>query len=163
AGRVRPARDGDADADSRASRRFREWVGVRLGRGASRHRAGAPVRGREPGRAGPGRGPTRSEATLARARSGGGLSAGARAAGGAPRGWARPPPTASGRLGPARRAPALDRTPTKPDVKAQRGKLVFAGKGWGPFSLGGGSRDATRSALPATTLVPALEEERPRF
>ena len=48
-------------------------------------------------------------------------------------------------------------------VNAELASLVYARQGREPFTLQAGSGDAKASALPIATLVPALDEERPRF
>ncbi len=48
-------------------------------------------------------------------------------------------------------------------VHAALASLVFAAQGQAPFALLAGAADAPPGALPATTLVPALDDERPRF
>jgi len=67
------------------------------------------------------------------------------------------------RLVPDERAAALDAAQTRLIVQAQLGTLVFANQGQAPYRLLVGSATAPAGALPATTLVPALDEERPRF
>ncbi len=67
------------------------------------------------------------------------------------------------RIVPDRRGAALDPASTTLEVKAQLASLVFAMQGTGPFRLEVGSGTAAASALPATTLVPGLDGERPRF
>ena len=48
-------------------------------------------------------------------------------------------------------------------VHAPLASLVFASQGQPPYRLLAGSRDAAAGALPVSTLVPALDDERPRF
>ena len=52
---------------------------------------------------------------------------------------------------------------TRLTVQAQLQQLVFAAQGAAPFVLRAGSANAAPSALPPATLVPALDDERPRF
>jgi hypothetical protein len=67
------------------------------------------------------------------------------------------------RLLPDERAAALEPGPARLVVKAQLASLVFAAQGQPPFRLLAGSPDAAPGALPAATLVPALDDERARF
>ena len=67
------------------------------------------------------------------------------------------------RVLPDERAAPLDAGATRLVVQAQLASLVFATQGQAPFMLLAGSPDAKPSALPPTTLVPALDDERPRF
>ena len=67
------------------------------------------------------------------------------------------------RLIPDERAAALDATQTRLIVQAPLATLVFATQGQSPYRLLSGSATAPAGALPATTLVPALDEEHPRF
>lgn len=67
------------------------------------------------------------------------------------------------RIVPDERAAALDAQQTRLVVHARLASLVFAASGEAPFRLLAGSLDAAAGALPATTLVPLLEEERSRF
>ena len=67
------------------------------------------------------------------------------------------------RVIPDERAAALDPSQTRLVVHARLASLVFASSGQAPFRLLAGSPDATAGALPATTLVPQLDEERKRF
>lgn len=67
------------------------------------------------------------------------------------------------RVLPDERAAPLDAGATRLVVQAQLASLVFATQGQAPFTLLAGSPDAKPSALPPTTLVPALDDERPRF
>ncbi len=48
-------------------------------------------------------------------------------------------------------------------VHAPLASLIFASQGQPPYRLLAGSRDAAAGALPASTLVPSLDDERPRF
>jgi hypothetical protein len=48
-------------------------------------------------------------------------------------------------------------------VRAQLGSLVFAAQGQAPYALLAGSPTADPGSLPVGTLVPSLDEERPRF
>ena len=61
------------------------------------------------------------------------------------------------------RAAPLDPAATKLVVQASLARLVFANQGQPPFSLLAGSAEAAPGALPVSTLIPALEQERPRF
>jgi hypothetical protein len=61
------------------------------------------------------------------------------------------------------RAAPLDRAQTRARVQAQLARLVFPAPGQAPYRLQVGSADASASALPIATLVPALEDERSRF
>ena len=67
------------------------------------------------------------------------------------------------RVLPDERSAPLDASQTRAIVQARLASLVFAAQGQPPFMLLAGAADAKPSALPAATLVPALEEERPRF
>lgn len=67
------------------------------------------------------------------------------------------------RVVPDERAAALDPAHTRLAVQAQLASLVFAAQGDPPYRLLAGAAKAPASALPIGTLVPALEEERPRF
>ena len=67
------------------------------------------------------------------------------------------------RLLPDARAAALDASLTKLVVQAQLARLVFAAQGQPPYALWAGATKASASALPVATLVPALDDERPRF
>ncbi len=67
------------------------------------------------------------------------------------------------RVLPDARAAALDAGPTRLVVQAQLASLVFATQGVPPYALWAGADKAAVSALPVATLVPALDEERPRF
>ena len=48
-------------------------------------------------------------------------------------------------------------------MQARLAGLVFASQGVAPYTLLAGASDAPTSALPANTLVPPLEDGRPRF
>lgn len=48
-------------------------------------------------------------------------------------------------------------------VRAQLSSLIFAAQGQAPYRLLAGSADAKPGALPISTLVPAIDEERPRL
>ena len=61
------------------------------------------------------------------------------------------------------RAAPLDAKQTRLVVHARLASLIFAASGDAPFRLLAGSPDASTGALPATTLVPQLDDERPRF
>ena len=67
------------------------------------------------------------------------------------------------RLMPDERAARVAPAEVKLVVHAQLARLVFATQGQTPYRLLAGSRDAAAGALPAGTLVPALESERARF
>jgi hypothetical protein len=67
------------------------------------------------------------------------------------------------RIVPDERAAALDAGQTRLVVRARLASLVFASSGEAPFRLLAGSADAAAGALPLTTLVPLLEDERRRF
>jgi hypothetical protein len=67
------------------------------------------------------------------------------------------------RVVPDRRAAALDGAAVRLLVQAPLGSLVFASQGQPPYRLLAGQADALTGALPVATLVPALEDERPRF
>jgi hypothetical protein len=79
----------------------------------------------------------------------------------------RPPPLALQasvrfvRLVPDARSGALPATPLA--VKAQLISVVFAAQGQAPYRMLAGSTAAAPGALPLATLVPALEDERPRL
>jgi hypothetical protein len=64
---------------------------------------------------------------------------------------------------PDERAAPLDAGATRLVVQAALASLVFATQGQAPFALLAGAADAPPGALPASTLVPALDDERPRF
>jgi len=65
------------------------------------------------------------------------------------------------RLVPDPRSGALPAVPLT--VQAQLSSIVFAAQGQPPYRLLAGSAEAAPGALPIGTLVPALEEERPRL
>jgi len=67
------------------------------------------------------------------------------------------------RVVPDPRAAALDAAQTQLVVQAQLATLVFAAQGQPPYRLLAGSQQASASALAVGTLVPALDDERPRF
>lgn len=67
------------------------------------------------------------------------------------------------RLVPDERAAAPPADQTKLVVQAQLARLVFATQGRAPYALQAGAAQAKAGALPVSTLVPALEDERPRF
>jgi hypothetical protein len=61
------------------------------------------------------------------------------------------------------RSTAPDPALTRAVVHAALPRLVMAAQGSPPYTLLTGSADATPGALPPATLVPTLDEERPRF
>ncbi|HEX2539615.1 MAG TPA: DUF3999 family protein [Caldimonas sp.] len=67
------------------------------------------------------------------------------------------------RVIPDERAATIEVGQVRLMVHAQLASLVFASQGQPPYALLAGSRDAPAGALPATTLVPRLDEERARF
>jgi hypothetical protein len=67
------------------------------------------------------------------------------------------------RVVPDERAAPLAAEGTHLAVQAQLARLVFALQGQAPFALLAGSVDATAGGLPVATLVPNLDDERPRF
>jgi hypothetical protein len=67
------------------------------------------------------------------------------------------------RIVPDARAAALQPEQAQLVVRAQLASVVFATQGQAPFALQAGANNATMSALPVATLVPALDEERKRF
>jgi hypothetical protein len=67
------------------------------------------------------------------------------------------------RVWPDERSPALDATATQLVLRAHLAHLLFAAQGQPPYRLLAGATTATPGALPVATLVPQLEEERPRF
>ncbi|HEY9068383.1 MAG TPA: DUF3999 family protein [Burkholderiaceae bacterium] len=67
------------------------------------------------------------------------------------------------RVTPDERAAALDAGQTQLRVHAPLAHLVFASQGQEPYRLQVGAADATSSALPIGTLVPALADERSRL
>jgi hypothetical protein len=67
------------------------------------------------------------------------------------------------RVLPDPRAAMLDPAQTQLVVQAPLASVVFASQGPAPYSLLAGAEKATPTALPVATLVPALDDERPRF
>ncbi len=67
------------------------------------------------------------------------------------------------RIWPDERSPALDPASTQLVLRAHLATLLFAAQGQAPYRLLAGAADAPPGALPAATLVPQLQEERPRF
>ena len=67
------------------------------------------------------------------------------------------------RVLPDERAAAIEVGQVRLVVHAQLASIVFASQGKPPYALLAGSRDAPAGALPASTLVPRLDEERARF
>ena len=67
------------------------------------------------------------------------------------------------RVVPDERAAPLDAATTRLAVQAPLARLVFAAQGPPPYRLLAGAKDAPAGALPATTLVPKLDDERARF
>ncbi len=67
------------------------------------------------------------------------------------------------RLWPDERAPALDPASTPLVLQLHLARLLFAAQGTPPYRLLAGAADAAPGALPVATLVPQLDEERPRF
>ena len=67
------------------------------------------------------------------------------------------------RVVPDERSAALDPAQTHLAVQAQLTRLVFASQGEAPFTLWAGAAQPGPGALPLATLVPQLDEERPRF
>ena len=67
------------------------------------------------------------------------------------------------RLVPDERSGTVDAKGTRLVVHARLPALIFATSGQAPFRLLAGSADASEGALPATTLVPRLDDERARF
>lgn len=67
------------------------------------------------------------------------------------------------RVLPDERAGSLDAASTQLIAQVRPSTLVFASQGQPPYRLLGGAADAVSGALPASTLVPQLEEERPRL
>jgi hypothetical protein len=67
------------------------------------------------------------------------------------------------RVLPDTRAPVLDAAQTRLVVQAALASLVFTSQGSAPYALWAGAEAAAPSALPLATLVPALDDERPRF
>jgi hypothetical protein len=67
------------------------------------------------------------------------------------------------RIVPDARAATPDPAQVKLVARVALSSLVFAAQGRPPYALLAGSAHATTGALPLATLVPALDEERPRF
>ncbi len=67
------------------------------------------------------------------------------------------------RVIPDERAAPLDAAQTRLLVQAQLASVVFAAQGRAPYTLLAGAAKAPAGALPVGTLVPALDDERPRF
>ena len=67
------------------------------------------------------------------------------------------------RVLPDERAAAIEVGQVRLVVHAQLASIVFASQGKPPYALLAGSRDAPAGALPPSTLVPRLDEERSRF
>ncbi len=67
------------------------------------------------------------------------------------------------RVLPDARAAVLQPEQVQLVVQAQLASVVFATQGQAPFALQAGASNATVSALPVATLVPALDDERKRF
>ncbi len=67
------------------------------------------------------------------------------------------------RLLPDARSPALDPAGTRLIVSVRPAQLVFASQGRPPYTLQAGSAEAAAGALPVNTLIPQLDDERPRF
>ena len=67
------------------------------------------------------------------------------------------------RVLPDERAGALDPATTRLTVKAHLAQLVFASQGQPPYRLLAGAADAPNGALPVGSLVPQLDQERPRL
>ena len=67
------------------------------------------------------------------------------------------------RVLPDARAAVLQPEQVQLVVQAQLASVVFATQGQPPFALQAGANNATMSALPVATLVPALDDERKRF
>jgi len=67
------------------------------------------------------------------------------------------------RVVPDPRAGSLDATTTALAVRAQLASIVFPMQGEPPYALLAGIAHAAPAALPAGTLVAALDSERPRF
>lgn len=67
------------------------------------------------------------------------------------------------RLTPDPRAAALDPAQTRLVARVQLSSLVFAAQGQAPYALLAGSAQARAGALPLGTLLPSLQDERPRF
>jgi len=67
------------------------------------------------------------------------------------------------RVLPDERSGALDPAGTSLTVQAHLARLVFARQGQPPYRLLAGAADAPNGALPIGTLVPQLDDERPRL
>ena len=67
------------------------------------------------------------------------------------------------RVVPDERAATIAAADVRLLVHARLASIVFAAQGQPPYRLLAGSRDAPAGALPASTVVPALDDERPRF
>lgn len=67
------------------------------------------------------------------------------------------------RVVPDERAATPDPAQTRLVVLARLSSIVFAAQGKAPYALLAGAPQAPAGALPIATLVPALDEERPRF
>ncbi len=67
------------------------------------------------------------------------------------------------RVWPDERSPALDPAATQLVLRMHLAKLLFTAQGQPPYRLLAGAADAAPGALPVATLVPQLDEERPRF
>ena len=67
------------------------------------------------------------------------------------------------RIVPDARAAPLDPAHTRLVVHAALASVVFAAQGRAPFTLLAGAESGPAGALPVSTLVPALDEERARF
>ncbi len=67
------------------------------------------------------------------------------------------------RVLPDARSAALDPGLTQLVLRAPLASLVFVAQGTPPYSLWAGDAQAPPSALPLSSLVPALDDERPRF
>ena len=67
------------------------------------------------------------------------------------------------RVIPDERAAPLEAAQTRLLVQAQLASVVFAAQGRAPYTLLAGAAKAPAGALPVGTLVPALDDERPRF
>lgn len=67
------------------------------------------------------------------------------------------------RVVPDERAATPDAAQTQLVARVQLSSVVFAAQGEPPYALLAGAAKATTGALPLATLVPALDEERPRF
>ena len=67
------------------------------------------------------------------------------------------------RIVPDERAAALDPAATRLVVQAQLAHAVFVAQGVAPYTLLAGAAEVASSALPLATLVPRVDDERPRF